>query len=90
MRVNKLITGKEIWAGRSMTKRVAGDDGKLSKVIRLNAPHEDGRSSLGQAEIARWPHDGSGIDLGRLGDVIPSAKLPAKRIRGQTRRSGGG
>jgi hypothetical protein len=24
MRLNKLITGKEIWAGRSMTKRVAG------------------------------------------------------------------
>ena len=37
MRLNKLITGKEIWAGRAMTKRVAGGDGKFSKVIRLNA-----------------------------------------------------
>jgi len=45
MRLNKLITGKEIWAGRSITKRVAGADGKLSKVIRLNAPREDGRAS---------------------------------------------
>lgn len=87
MRLNRLITGKEIWAGRSMTKRVAGADGKLSKVIRINAPHEDGRGSLGQAEIARWPHEGSGIDLGRLGEVIPSAKLPAKRSKAQTRRT---
>jgi hypothetical protein len=81
MRLNKLITGKEIWAGRSMTKRVAGADGKLSKVIRLNAPCEDGRPSLGQAEIARWPHDESGIDLGRLGQVIPSSRLPGGRRR---------
>jgi hypothetical protein len=80
-------SGKEIWAGRSMTKRVVGADGKLSKVVRLNAPHADGRESLGQAEIARWPHEGRGIDLGRLGEVIPSAKLPAKRIRAQTRRT---
>src|SRR5262249_37292539 len=29
-----------------------------------NAPHEDGRASLGQAEIARWPHEDSGINLG--------------------------
>jgi hypothetical protein len=49
MRLNKLITSKNIWAGRSITKRVAGADGKLSKVIRLNAKHEDGRAS------ARWP-----------------------------------
>jgi hypothetical protein len=77
MRLTKLITGKEIWAGRSMTKRVKGADGKLSKVIRLNAPHEDGRLSLGQSEIARWPHDGCGIDLGRLGD----ATSPKKRRR---------
>ena len=45
MRLNKLITGKEIWAGRSITMRVAGADGKLSKVIRLNAPREHGRAS---------------------------------------------
>jgi len=79
MRLNKLIAGKEIWAGRSMTKRVADADGKLSKVIRLNAPHEDGRTSLGQAEIARWPHEDSGINLGRLGEVIPSSRLPRGR-----------
>jgi hypothetical protein len=81
MRLNKLITGEEIWAGRSMTKRVAGADGKLSKVVRLNAPHDDGRASLGQAEIARWPHEGSGIDLGHLGQVIPSSRLPGGRQR---------
>ena len=76
MRLNKLITGLEIWTGRSTTKCVTGADGKLSKVIRLNAPHEDGRASGGQAEIARWPHDRSGIDLGRLGQVTPSSKRP--------------
>ena len=79
MRLNKLITGKEIWAGRSMTKRIASADSKLSKVIRLNASHDDGRASLGQAEIARWPHEGSCIDLGRLGGVIPSSRLPSGR-----------
>jgi hypothetical protein len=36
-----------------MSKRVEGADGKLSKVIRINAPHEVGRKSLGQDEIAR-------------------------------------
>jgi hypothetical protein len=51
-----------------MTKRVEGADGKLSKVIRLNEPRVDGTKSLGQMQIARWPHDGSGIDLGRLGE----------------------
>jgi len=87
MRLNKLITGKEIWAGRSMTKRVAGVDGKLSKVIRLNAPHEDGRASLRQAEIARWPHEGRGIELGRLDEVIPSRRLPSGRRHGDSNRS---
>lgn len=81
MRLNKLITGKEIWAGRSMTKRLTGADGKLSKVARINAPHEDGRASLGQADIARWPHKGSGINLGHLGQVIPGTKLPGARQR---------
>jgi hypothetical protein len=46
---------------------VEGDDGKRSLVIRINEPHPDGRESLGQAEIACWPHSGSGIELGRLG-----------------------
>jgi hypothetical protein len=87
MRLNKLITGREIWAGRSMTKRVAGDDGKLSKVIRLNAPHEDGHGSLRQAEIARWPHEDSGINLGRLGEVIPSSRLPGGRRHAGSNRS---
>jgi hypothetical protein len=79
MRLNKLITGKEIWAGRSMTKRVAGADGTLSKVVRINEPHEDGRASLRQSEIARWPHEDSSINLGRLDEVIPSTRLPSGR-----------
>jgi hypothetical protein len=49
-----------------MSKRVEGADGKLSKVIRINAPHEVGRKSLGQDEIARWPHDGASHQIGRL------------------------
>jgi len=81
MRLNKMITGKEIWAGRSMTKRVEGSDGKLSKVVRINQPRADGMKSLGQKEIASWPHHGTGIKLGRLGDVIPSAKLPGRKVR---------
>jgi hypothetical protein len=87
MRLTKLITGKEIWAGRSMTKRVAGADGKLTKVIHLNAPHEGGHASLRQAEIARWPHEDSGINLGRLGEVIPSSRLPGGRRHAGSNRS---
>jgi hypothetical protein len=95
MRLTKLITGKNIWAGRSVTKRVEGADGKLSKVVRINEAHADGRASLGQMEIARWPHDGMGIDLGRLGEVIPSSRLPGRqrvslvareRVRGSDRQ----
>jgi hypothetical protein len=67
MRLNKQITGKEIWCGRSMSKRVEGDDGRLSKVIRINEPHADGRESLSQGVIARWPHDKFDINLGSLG-----------------------
>jgi hypothetical protein len=76
------VTGRRLGAGRSMTKRVAGD-GKLSKVIRINAPHEDARKSLGQDEIARLPHDGSGIDLGHVGEVTPGNKLPRRQKAGR-------
>ena len=31
MRLTKVITGKEKWAGRSMTKRVKGADGKRGR-----------------------------------------------------------
>ena len=50
-----------------MTKRVLGEDGKLSKVIRLNEDHVGGRKSLTQGSIACWPMYEHGIDLGRLG-----------------------
>jgi len=60
-RLTKLITGKTIWAGRSKTARVDG------RVVRINAPHpKTGAKSLPQKLIARWPHDGVGIDLGRF------------------------
>jgi len=62
MRLNKLITGREIWAGRSKTKRIG------KQVIRINEEHPDGRKSITQRQIARWPHDGCGIDLGVLGE----------------------
>lgn len=61
MRLTKLITGAEIWAGRYKTKRTG------KNVFRINEPHPDGRQSLQQKQIARWPHDGIGIDLGKLG-----------------------
>jgi hypothetical protein len=63
MRLHKLMTGEELWAGRSITTRVKG------KMVRINKPAEDGRPSLGQGEIARWPHD-SGIRLGALGEGL--------------------
>jgi hypothetical protein len=64
MRLNKLITGKEIWAGQSKTVRqeIAG----VKKVVRINIPNAAGEKSLSQIQIARWPHDGD-IHLGKLG-----------------------
>jgi hypothetical protein len=71
-----VATIREQWV-HGCTKRVEGKDGKLSKVIRINEPRADSTKSLGQKEIARWPHDGCGIDLGQLGDVTPRTKLPS-------------
>jgi hypothetical protein len=62
MRLTKIITGKNIWAGPSKTVRRDG------VVVRINAPHpQTGEESLPQKIIARWPHDGLGIDFGHLG-----------------------
>ena len=62
MRLTKIITGRDIWAGRSKTARSNG------RVIRIHLPHpETGEASLPQKIIARWPHDGLGIDFGHLG-----------------------
>jgi hypothetical protein len=63
MRLHTLITGSQIWAGRSTTKRIDG------KVIRINEPRKDGTVSLTQGAIARWPHSVS-IDLGKLGVTL--------------------
>jgi hypothetical protein len=71
MRVHMDITGNEIWAGRSMTKRVIGSDGKKSRVVRINESKRDGTGSLGQDEIATWPHS-CGVRLGKLGADSPS------------------
>jgi hypothetical protein len=62
MRITRLITGKEIWAGASSVRRING------KPTRYHKPHpETGAESLKQSAIARWPHDGLGIDMGPLG-----------------------
>jgi hypothetical protein len=64
MRITKLITGAEIWAGPSVVRRIDG------RATRFNAPNpETGPQSLTQAVIARWPHDEFGINLGTLGEV---------------------
>ena len=64
MRLTKMITGKTIWAGPSKIVRNNGS------VIRINVPHpETGELSLPQKVIARWPHDGVGIDFGHLGKL---------------------
>ena len=60
MRLTRLITGREIWAGRSVTVRRDG------KVVRINKNNDDGTPSLPQGAIARWPHDGLGIDFGQI------------------------
>jgi hypothetical protein len=63
MRLTKQITGREIWAGRSMTVR------RDNRVVRMNKSHPETKEpSLPQDAIARWPHDGLGIDLGHLGE----------------------
>jgi hypothetical protein len=65
MRLNKLITGNDIWAGEYTTARV--DVGEATKrVKRINKPHPNGQKSLNQMQIARWPHDRD-IQLGELG-----------------------
>ena len=74
MRLHLIITGKTLWAGRSMTKRVLGADGKKSKVIRINEPRADGTESLGQDEIATWPRS-CGIRLGSLGSEMPATTV---------------
>jgi hypothetical protein len=63
MRLTKQITGEQIWAGRSMTVR------RDKHVVRINAPHPETKEpSLPQAAIARWPHDGLGIEAWPLGE----------------------
>lgn len=62
MRLTKQITGKDVWAGRSMTARCD------KRVVRINAPHPETKEpSLPQAIIARWPHDAFDINFGYLG-----------------------
>jgi hypothetical protein len=69
MRLHRVLTGEDIWAGRSVTARQKQEHGGkvISKVVRLNVANPDtGASSLRQGEIARWPHS-CGICLGKLG-----------------------
>jgi hypothetical protein len=80
MRLTEQIAGRRIWAGRSKTMRVEGDDGKRSKIIRANEDGPNGEKSLGQDEIARWPHT-VGITLGHLGaqtEVVTKTKRTQK------------
>jgi hypothetical protein len=65
MRLHRLLTGQEIWAGAyTVAKKRTADGGRSS--VRCNRPHpQTGAPSLAQGDIARWPHS-VGIDLGRL------------------------
>jgi hypothetical protein len=65
MRLHKQITGQDIWAGKyTVAKRVTDHSDRVS--VRTNAPHpRTGQASLGQQQIARWPH-GTDIKLGPL------------------------
>jgi hypothetical protein len=60
MRLHAAIAGTAIWAGRSTPARQGG------KVVRINEPHADGRPSLTQGAIARWPHS-VGLEFGPIG-----------------------
>jgi hypothetical protein len=62
MRLTKQIAGRDIWAGRSVVRRIDG------KPTRFNLPSADGQTSLTQDHIARWPHTAD-IDLGSLGEA---------------------
>ena len=55
MRLHEMLTGKKIWAGASITKR-----------LRINAPSPTGKASLTQRQIARWPHAVRGLHWGPL------------------------
>jgi hypothetical protein len=64
MRLHKQITGTDIWAGPYTVRKVK--DGDRRRSVRVNLPEPGtGRPSIGQKEIARWPH-GSGINLGAI------------------------
>jgi hypothetical protein len=65
MRLNRSLTGKDIWAGApTVVKEKDGDGARRS--VRLNRPHPvTGQPSLSQADIARWPGS-AGINLGPL------------------------
>jgi hypothetical protein len=65
MRVHKLLTGEEIWAGAYTVAKVKDADGGR-RSVRLNRPHsETGAPSLTQDQIARWPHS-LAVKLGPL------------------------
>jgi hypothetical protein len=63
MRLHRLITGEEIWAGASVVRKVRDADG-VRRSKRYNQPHpETGAPGLGQRDIAGWPGS-AGIRLG--------------------------
>jgi hypothetical protein len=70
MRLTKLIAGKTIWAGPSKVVR------QDCRAVRINAPHpEIKEASLPQAVIARWPHNGLGINSASLANPIELPSL---------------
>jgi hypothetical protein len=65
MRLTKLVTDQDIWAGQYTVRKVRDEDGNR-RSVRLNLPEpETGRPSIGQLEIASWPHS-LGIKLGSI------------------------
>ena len=81
MRLTKVITGRDVWAGRSKTVRANGS------IIRMNAPHPvSGEPSVPQKVIARWPHDGFGINFGKLG-CNSQPRVALDDLRGEHERA---
>ena len=70
MRITRLITGNEIWAGPSSVRRINGKPTWYQK-----SHPETGAVSLKQSAIACWPHEGLGIDMGPLGRAATCSEV---------------
>lgn len=65
MRLHYQITGKRLWVAPETVGKVKQEDGKRLSVRRQACCPETGEASIGQRDIASWPHS-CGVKLGNL------------------------